>query len=237
MAQSTYLQLTNKVLGRITQAAITDVTAATGHALIITNLINEAQNQLFLATDWYSLYVTRTFVTASSTAEYAQATDWGRTIDMMDESNNRVLVESFNRSFDEADPDSDTEAAPTHFTVTGSNYRFYPIPNGVYTIRERYWKQPTTLTANDDTSDLPIEVENCIIQWALGGIYEYLNKFESADRATAKYVKILEEAMSVNRRKIDKMIRFGGSGDFIDGITGIFPPQFPQAYGRRVYRW
>lgn len=231
MAKLPYLELTNRVLRRITQSDISDVTAATGHALIITNLINEAQNQLAMDVDWYSLYTTRTFSTVASTAEYAQASDWGKTINMIDESNNWVLIESFNRSFDEVDPDADTEGTPTHFSLTGTNYRFYPIPNGVYTIRERYWKQPTALAANSDTSDLPIEVENCIIQWALSGIYEYLNKFESADRAIAKYLKILERADAANRRKIDRIVRLGGHG-FIDGIHGIRPTRLPPTYGR-----
>ena len=73
MAKLTYLELTNRILRRITQADITDVTTATGQALLITNFLNEAQNVLFNEENWHSLYTSRTFVTADGTAEYAVA--------------------------------------------------------------------------------------------------------------------------------------------------------------------
>ena len=64
MSKLNFLQLTNRVLKRISQAEISDVTAATGQAKIITELINEAQNELWAETNWYSLYKTRMFTTA-----------------------------------------------------------------------------------------------------------------------------------------------------------------------------
>ena len=95
----------------------------------------------------------------SGTGEYAVASDFGRTLDLIDVSNNILLTEDMSRLMDGADPDGDYTGNPTHFTLQGSNYRLFPIPNGIYTIRDRYWKQPTALSTNAGTSDLPLELE------------------------------------------------------------------------------
>jgi hypothetical protein len=285
MAKLTYLQLTNRVLKRLTQPVITDVTAATGQALIITELINEAQNFLFTDTDWYSLYKTRKFSTVTYTAStisfftngfdsiddgdsglvtagfldgmqilvsgastatnngtwtintveagalnlqsadavtieaageeititaitYPVASDHGRTIALMDTSSERILIEDFMRSMDEADPDPSITGNPTHFAWQGSQYRLYPIPAGTYVMRERYWAVPTALAANSDTSDLPIETENCLIYYALWQICNYLNKFDQADRWRIEFEKQESRAKAANKRKIDIMLSF-----------------------------
>lgn len=226
MAKLTYLQLTNRVLKRINESTISEVTTATGKALIVTELINEAQNELWTETNWYSLYTTRTFATVASTATYAVASDWGRTIDLMDTTNNLILQEDTMRAFDESDPDADTTGNPTHFAIQGAYYLLHPIPAGAYTIRDRYWKIPTTLSANGSQSDLPIECENSIIHWTWYKILEYLGETEKADRTRIEFERLLKRARVTNDRMIDKLYRFSPrQGD------GIGPPRFPSHYG------
>lgn len=229
MAKTDYLELTNKVLRRINQAEVTDVTALTGHSLIISNYINECQIELYNETNWYSLYATRDFSTVAGTAEYAVASDYGRTLDLIDMTNNRVLVEDFTRNFDESDPDEDTQGTPTHFTIQGSNYRLYPIPAGINSMRDRYFKQPVTLAANTDTSDLPIECENLLISYASWNTLNYLNLHDRADREQINYEKKLKKARIANTRKLDHLIKFSGLNDT---RFPLIPAQFPSNYGR-----
>src|SRR3990167_4428268 len=131
MAKLTYLQLTNRALGRITQSTISDVTAATGQALIITQLLNEAQNELFTEDNWYSLYSSRSIATVASTGTYAVASDFGRSISLTDETGNRILIENYGKAFDEADPDNNKTGNPLYFCLQGGYYRIYPIPAGI----------------------------------------------------------------------------------------------------------
>ncbi len=229
MAKTSYLNLVNSILRRVNQAAISDVSTATGHALIITNLINEAQLEIYTETNWHSLYTTRTFTTSASTAEYSVASDFGRTIDLIDETGNMVLTEDVLRAFDEADPDADTTGQPRHYAIAGSNYRLYPIPAGTYTIRDRYWKVPDTLTANANTSDLPIESENCIRHWAWYNILQYMNKFEQADRVRGEFERLLKRAKASNDKIVNKMHVFQPQYGY--SSRGILPPRFPSSYG------
>lgn len=315
MAKLSYLQLTNHVLKRISQAEIADVTAATGQAKIITELINEAQNELWAETNWYSLYKTRMFTTISyasagviafveggasadtitdantgfvtaglsagmmvlvsgstsndgvymidtvaagtltlATSEdltnetatagavtitvitYPIASDWGRTIALIDITNDTILIEDNGRAFDEDDPNLDTTGNPLYFTVEGAFYRLYPVPAGAYKIRDRYWQLPDALSANANTSDLPIECENLIIAIAQMNILDYLQKYEAADRLRIKIYgqipgdqrSMLNRAKLANQRIINKMYIMGGS----TYINGIAPPRFPSKYGR-----
>ena len=234
MAKTSYLNLTNKILRRITQDVITDVSTATGTALIVTNMINEAQIEVYNEhSHWYSLYATRVFTTSGGTAEYALQSDYGATIDLFDKTNNRMLIEEVIRPLDAADPDEDTTGVPTHFAIQGSNYRLFPIPGGAYNIKERYWTLPTTLTANANTSDLPIEVENALFYYALAEVQEYLNKFEQSDRSRLKYRTALTKAIAKNKKKIDRLRRFKDA--FPHSNYGIAPPRFPSSYGRQRY--
>lgn len=228
---STYLELVNKVLKRITQTELSsDVSSAIGHAKIIAELINEAQMELWMeTTNWYTLYSTRTISTTADLATYALADDWGRTITLIDTTTGRVLTEDVLRAFDESDPDSDTTGTPTHFAIQGGNYRLYPIPDGTYSLRERYWKIPTPLSADDSTSSLPLFCESFLINWSLMGVLEYLNKFEQADRIKDKlYGKegILQKCKIANKKVIDQTIRF----ESVERTGMLVPPRFPSHY-------
>jgi len=160
---------------------------------------------------------------------YPVASDHARTVDLLDTSNNRYLIEDFDRVLDEVDPDNDSTGIPTHFSYQNSYYRFWQIPAGTYTIRENYLKEPTALSADDSTSDLPIELQNCLILYALAGIQDYQNKFDHADRTRQQYARQLATAFKSNKRKISKILSFRDSG-YIDGVHGIMPPRYPSAY-------
>jgi len=239
MAKTSYLDLTNKVLRRVSQDAISDTATATGKALIVTNAINEAQIELFNEMNWYSLYATRTFNTAASTSSYAVASDFGRTIVLTDTANNRTLVEDVTRAIAETDPDQDTTGAPTHFAFEGVQYRLWPIPDGIFSITDQYWKIPTVLSANSDTSILPIECDNLLWSMALLEILEYMNKYEQADRLRARIYGnnvnndgMLERAKRANRKIINKMTVFQ-PGHTVE--LPLEPPRFGAGYPRRTF--
>ena len=69
MAQLTYLQLTNRVLQRITQPEVSTVIGITGQGKLIAEFINQAQNELWTeTTNWYTLFKQRNFKTVLYTA-------------------------------------------------------------------------------------------------------------------------------------------------------------------------
>ena len=236
MAQSTYIQLVNKVLTRIGGTALSsDVSSATGNASIITELINEAQNVLFSEADWQTLSTTRTFVTVSGTQNYARATlasdgaDFGRGINLTDITNDKPLIEANIQDFDNIDANANSSGQPLYYAIVGSSYALYEIPNGTFTIRDRFWKVPATLSSDSDTSDLPIECEPCIINFALSRIKELLKAPIEATIYERQYAKYLEKAIASNNRKINKISVFRPTHS--RHINRL--PRLPSNYGRR----
>lgn len=136
---------------------------------------------------------------------YPSQSNYGRGIDLMDITNNRILTEDISRNFDTVDPNLDLTGIPTHFSYQDDGYRLHPIPGGTYTLRERYWKQPTQLSASTDTTDLPIEVENVLIYWVYIQMLTYLNKFNLADRTRIDFVQLYKKARVANKKKIDRL--------------------------------
>lgn len=305
MAKLTYLELVNRVLKRVTLPEVATVVGSSGHTKIVSELINEAQNELWTeANNWHSLYTMRTFYTVAYTAStiafvdsspdtitdtangfgsfkdgqtivvsgsasndgvyviytaaagtltlqtsdtltaealgdsitiyavtYPLASDFGRSHSLVDMSNNRILTEDFNRVFDENDPDMSQVNNPTHFSIQGNFYRIHYIPGASYKMVDRYWKFPTPLSTNAQTSDLPLFCENFLIQWALMGLCEYMHKFEDADRIKAKIYDaksgLIFKSKSANSKIIDQMFRFQDSASY----NGLQPPKFPSNYG------
>lgn len=229
MAKQIFLNLVNKILPRIDESVITDVSTANGKALIVINLINEAQNTLYTeGINWYDLYTTETITTIASIAEYSLPASHGRTLVMINETSNWVMLEEFIKSIDDVDPDRSATSPPTHFTIQGSNYRFYPIPSSVETIRVRYYKVPSTMIANSDVSDLPIECENVLIQFAWYLILEYIKDYDGADRMRIRYEASLKKAKIANGKILDRLYKFQPDSQ----RDGIRPPKFPSNYGR-----
>lgn len=308
MAKLTYLQLTNRVLKRITQPEVTTLVGVTGQAKIITELINEAQTELWTeTTNWYSLFTERTFNTNINTSSnisfsnthpariqdvinqqlfnfspgmtirvvgsasndgiymldpvltqgpitltlqssdslvlaaagpsitifvmtYPVASDFGRAYHLVDLTNNRIITEDVTRAFSEDDPQMQAYNEPTHFSMQGDFYRLYYIPDGIFTIVDRYWKVPTTLALDADVYVLPLFCENFLIHWPLMRVLEYMNKFDQADRVRTQIYGangMLDKAKIANGKIIDKMLRFHPSR----GGRPIQSPRFPSHYG------
>lgn len=200
----TYLNAVNRILNRINQTQITDVTSVTGHAKIVTDLFNEAQIDVANIENWHTLVVTRTFSTVASTATYAVASDFMKCISVKDTTNNQLLYEENEKLFDLYDPQSTTTGIPTSVGLYNSLYRFYPIPAGVYSITEKYYKNPLALTANTSTFNFPDFCENVIIYWVWNKILEYIQNYNESDRIYIRYKEILENAIKQNRKLLNK---------------------------------
>jgi hypothetical protein len=160
---------------------------------------------------------------------YPVASDYSRTIDLYDITNEVVLEEDTARNIDAEDPNEDQTNQPTHFSLQNNAYRFYPIPAGTYVIRERYFAFPSALTANADTSDLPEEAQNLIILYARYETLDYLQKYEEADRVRIEFRVQLKQAKLANKTKIDRLFQFGRN----TRRSNTRFPRLPASFDRR----
>jgi len=229
MAKKTALQIVNQTLREINQTVLTDFSSISGQAQIALDYINQAQEVLFNEENWYSLYTTRTFSTVASTATVALASDFGRGVDLINLTSNMRLEENYIKVMDFKDSGALQEGTPELFALTGTNYEFYPIPNAVYSIRERYWAMPTDLSAVSDTSALPIEAQPALLHYVKASVLGYLNRYELSQFHFARYNVELKRAMKANKRKLDHIDSFRDTNE----MFAFGAPRLPTNYPRR----
>jgi len=230
MAKETYLELGNRVLRRISKDEVAGIPTSNSIALIVFNFINEAQTDVYNeeSGQWYSLYTERTFTTSASTGTYAVNSDFGKAIYMVDETNDNIIWEEGSRWIASLDPDRGNTGEPIVYSLEGSNYRLYPTPAGTYTIRDVYFKQPDKMSLTTDTSDLPIECENLIIERAYYKILNYLQRYEAADRVDLQLRRMLKQAKKTNKKKLNRMFRFRSDG--MQRMGPRLPSNYPMGY-------
>ncbi len=207
MAKRNYLQLTNLILGRIKQTAVGDMTALTAasHADLIAEYINDAQNVLMIEDDWYTL-ITERSIASGTTGVLAVASDFNKSLVLVDATNKVYLIEGLSRDFLINDRGRDDIGPPRRFSAEGANYRFNTIPGTSVTLTDVYWRQPTSLSANTDESLLPLICEPLIIKWVESEIYAYMGNSVKSELALRRYQTLLPKAMDKNQEVIDRMI-------------------------------
>ena len=98
---------------------------------------------------FWELDQSSTFVTVASTREYSLSsiTDLWFILDVVDETNDRRLDRRHIREFDNIQQPTATDQQPTRYARFSTTLHLDPTPGGIYTIRVRYRKRPTELTA------------------------------------------------------------------------------------------
>ncbi len=170
-------------------------------------------------------------VSLSNNDTYGLANDFGRGISLLDFTNNKSLAPSNFKTFDDSNPNLSTTGNPTHYSIQGGNYRLHPIPSGTNVMLEKYWKEPLTLTASTDYSELPLEAENALLKWVESEIWLYLNNSQKAQLMGQKFVHLLERAIETNDNILDEM-KVVNSNYFAPLSTPMAFPQFPSHYPR-----
>lgn len=120
--------------------------------------VNRVYAETALQFRFYELEsVDATLVTVASTATVAVTSGTRRVILLKDTTNKRVLRFRSLEWMEEQDDSGDVISQPEYFTRFGTNLILWPIPDDVYTLRMRYRKLPTALSADGDTPVFPTE--------------------------------------------------------------------------------
>jgi hypothetical protein len=60
---------------------------------------------------------------------------------------------------------------PSHWLLQGQSILWYPVPDKVYSIVIRYFKVPTTMVADGDLPEIPLELRPAIVSYAVAMCY------------------------------------------------------------------
>lgn len=170
----------------------------------IKSLLNDTQNDVFNeyrlpfmeATQTYTLTEDVSDITNGSglPTNYVQAIDLTLTAPNLE----RVLEYKDVREIDGFYPDPDdttrhTPGLPSQWYTYAETIKVFPTPASAYTVSLRYYKKPTTLSADGDVPELPSEFEELLILGAAYRVLQIKDNYDQAGVLQNKYDEILQK--------------------------------------------
>lgn len=330
MAKRTYLELVNRILIYMQEDVVSTLDGASGKVLYVKELFNDAQKTIYGKTNWYSLFVKRSFQTSLSptitmvdftitgetltldrdgdqkvftegvdwnnitdnatsaqalgdviqsfygdvvvvdvtntiitvrnkpendvgftssvssnesaftatlkgNAIYDVAEDFGRSIIIVDQTNNWSLRPIAEKDIARINPNGIRGGSPRFYSSFGDFYNFYPVPNGNTTLVDRYYKVPKELVNDDDLSDFPLELESAMIKLVTSDAVFFKENTARAGILRTQYKDEIEELKLANDFILDKIESYGSdipAADFAI-FGGVMPDGFPlTTFGR-----
>ncbi len=179
---SSFLELVNDVLRRTGQETVTTLTNAPPPARQVMDFINDIYFDILNAAQCNFLQASATITTADGTATYALAPDADVNYLLRD----RIQESTSDDYMSQVDPTMlgpaylDDTGKPYQFWIEGNRIRFYPVPNGVFTIHYEYLKRPVQLVSDADNSLIPLAWERLLVRGAESLLEKYLGEIDNS---------------------------------------------------------
>lgn len=232
---STYLDLTNRLLRRVNDVEIeeSDFASARGIQGTAKDCILDTVREINLhRIDWPFNAVEHTELLIAGTQEYAWPTtftfaDWQsfqiQSDDDLDVGSTSLMLinrEDWYHMYRDTDYNAGTAGigVPKYvFPSHGQGWGVTPSPDAAYTVKFRYFKTPTDLSAFDDECNIPSKFDYVIIAGAL----MHMNLFKENPDGTAimqrKFEMALKDMISAyfpnQSRLVDGRINLGGGNN------------------------
>lgn len=205
----TYLELVNAVLRRLREDEVTTV-AESDYSKLIGDFVNDAVKVVEHASNWAVLRTSQDVTTADGTSVYS-LTGFGTTSqvdDVIDDTNNRVLTQTtYAWMRERALTVTVPTGQPQYWSIADADangdiqLRFYPTPNGVFTITAYGTKRNVSLVEDTDTTLLPPQP---IIQFAFA--YALRERGETGGQSAAEQLIFAQEDLR-NYVAVDASLR------------------------------
>lgn len=213
--------------GIVTAFSTTSVETEVSNENVIVRNRPEDDVGFTIATTSNSLAYT---VALANNALYDMASDFGRSIALLDSTSNRALSEVSPMAISHTDPDDSQSGNPCAYAAFGNQFRLYPTPSAVATMFDRYFKIPATLTLDADTIDLPLETEALLVKLTEAEMAFYTNSSIKGTTLLAHYKLMLEDAVEMNEYILSKQNNIPARG--MGAVFPMIPASMPTGYPR-----
>lgn len=195
MAISTYRNIQDRILDLLGKSD-------TSTRNRVMNWINMGQDDFVLRELWPFREVTDTITTVAATQEYALATEFS------DIDSQNIISVALQGTVQKKlpyipytqlraqRPDFDLDAAgvPQQYYIKSGNIGFWPAPADAYTVAVDYYKTPTELTADSDTSIIPVGYREALMHYGLSLEHDYNTDPDLAQKSMNRYEEIVTTA-------------------------------------------
>lgn len=134
----------------------------------IANYLNDGLSLIANSVNYFTDEAAYDFQTVSSTAVYPWPADFSLGRSLRDTVRN---VEMQAVTLREIDRSANTQGTPYAYALDGAALHLYPVPDGVYQMELRYWKNPAPLVAATDVPSLPADWHRLLWYWACAECY------------------------------------------------------------------
>lgn len=165
---------------------------------VITAQINAALKQVASEQDWPWLESSATITSANGIQSYAVPTGWVRTTAIIDTAAGVPLDE---RSVEEIDSFT-AVAHPLYFALYGDAVLLGPTPDAVYSLKHRFVKAESVLSAGTDLPLIPRAFDEGVVEFATALCHLFTRQTEKAAEAQARYDAWLKTTQDIVNRTL-----------------------------------
>ena len=215
----TYLDITNEVLARMNEVALTAANFATarGFQVQCQNAVNDAINYINQREfGWPFTHATETQTLVAGQTRYTIPTDTqsidydtfriskddtlgvsGITLRILD-------YKEYTQKYIDQETTSDVGAVPIYvFRTPDNNYGLYPYPDKAYELKYEYFQKPTALSAHGDVPTIPEQFRQVIVDGATAYSYQYRGEAQQYGINFARFEDGIKQMQTILLNRAD----------------------------------
>lgn len=195
MATSSYKDIQDRVLDLLSKS---DATTRNR----VKEWINLGQSDFVLRELWPFRETTGTLSVVQGTQEYDLSDNFADideqniiSVSVQGSANRKLTYWPFNqlRAY-KPDFDVDAQGTPDIYYLKGGKIGLWPVPDASLTVLIEYYKLPTAMSADSDTSIIPVNYRESLLHYALSLEHDYNTDPDLAQKAMNRYEDILGSA-------------------------------------------
>lgn len=196
----------------------------------IKSYVNDTQNDVFNEYRLPFMEASQEYTLTADNSDITNGdglpTNYVQAIDLILTTAGKEIVLNYKdiREIEDSTPDPDdatahTPGTPEDWYHYAQTIRVYPQPDTAYTVRLRYYKKPTLLSADANIPELPSEFEELLVVGAAYRVLQVKDNYDQAGILENKYAELLQKLvvkfgqaqvgtpirMRINRRALGKM--------------------------------
>jgi hypothetical protein len=180
-----FLEMQNEVLAHGFQQEV--------YRARVKNWLNEAQSRIARLLELPSLYATSTISAVNGTDTYNLPSDVIRINGVTNATSPLELTYVEDPAdINYSNQNGQNLGEPQYYAFTGTSLRLSPVPNAAYTLTLDYYKAPSALAADGDTSSLPSDYHDVMISYALSRAYRSEDDMQMSQFFYAEFMRDLQ---------------------------------------------
>jgi len=215
----TYLDITNEVIARMNEVALTSANfaSARGFQVQCKNAVNDAINYVNQREfGWPFTHSTQTQTLVAGQTRYTipadtQSVDYDTFRISKDDTLGvsgitlRILdYKEYTQKYIDQETTSDVGAVPIYvFRTPDNNYGMYPYPDKAYELKYEYFQKPTALSAHGDVPTIPEQFRQVIVDGATAYAYQYRGEAQQYGINFARFEDGIKQMQTILLNRAD----------------------------------